>query len=143
MISKSRLSNFNVWINGFFLCICIMCSPTLSAQNTQNSISIPQTNTILSSSLNSPPKINKLKLFWERHKTTVASNKWLLSALTVTLGIFGVHRLYLGTAPHIPVLYTVTLGGGLGIVPLVDLIFILATKDPNKFKNDERFFMWG
>lgn len=84
-------------------------------------------------------KLRQLKAKLQRH---VRNDKASLAALTVTLGIFGGHRLYLGTEPHVPVLYTVTLGGGLGIVPLVDLICILSTKDLDKYTNDPRFIMW-
>lgn len=84
-------------------------------------------------------KLRQLKARLQRH---VRNDKASLAALTVTLGIFGGHRLYLGTEPHVPVLYTVTLGGGLGIVPLVDLICILSTKDLDKYANDPRFIMW-
>ena len=47
--------------------------------------------------------------------------------LTGTLGVFGAHRIYLGTDPRIPVFYTITLGGGLGVLPAVDFLVILFT----------------
>jgi TM2 domain-containing membrane protein YozV len=62
-------------------------------------------------------------------------------ALNVLLGPLGVHRLYLGTDVKIPVLYTLTFGGG-GVVWVIDLGFLIFSKDITRFKNNKRFFMW-
>lgn len=61
--------------------------------------------------------------------------------LTIFLGHFGVHRIYLGTSHNVPVVYSVTLGGGL-ILPLVDLIAIITSKDLQQYKNSDKVFMW-
>lgn len=71
-----------------------------------------------------------------RHKKLKAA------LLALTLGHFGAHRIYLSTNPRIPAAYTLTLGGGLGILPLVDFFNILFTKDISRFQNSSRFFMW-
>ena len=63
--------------------------------------------------------------------------------LAVFLGHFGVHRLYLGTEPIVPIAYVLTLGGGLGVLPAIDAIVILFSKDLKKFENNSRFFMWN
>lgn len=63
--------------------------------------------------------------------------------LTLLLGHFGVHRIYLGAAPNVPVIYSSTLGGGLGLLPLLDLIAILSTKDLEQFSNNDKVFMWS
>lgn len=63
--------------------------------------------------------------------------------LAVFLGHFGVHRLYLGTEPIVPIAYVLTLGGGLGVLPAIDAIVILFSKDLEKFENNSRFFMWN
>lgn len=62
-------------------------------------------------------------------------------ALTVLLGPLGGHRLYLGTEPHVPVLYTVTLGGGF-LLPLIDLVHLIVADDMESFLNDRKVFMW-
>jgi len=70
-------------------------------------------------------------------------NKRLVAAfLAVTLGMLGVHRLYLGTKPWIPLVYLLTFGGGFFILPLIDLIAILTAKDLDKYLNNPRVFMW-
>ncbi len=63
--------------------------------------------------------------------------------LTILVGPLGGHRLYLGTEPHVPVLYTVTLGGGLGLLPLIDLIQLIVSDDMDRFLDNRRVFMWS
>ena len=79
----------------------------------------------------------------EKLKHHPKAEKLVLTGLVVTLGAFGVHRLYLGTKEHIPYVYTLTLGGGFYIVPLVDLVLILSAKDLDKYKNNPHFIMWN
>lgn len=81
--------------------------------------------------------INKLGASYQENKRFTAF------ALTVLLGPFGVHRLYLGTQTIVPIAYTLTLGGGLGIIPLIDAGMILFTKDLSKLENNPRFFLWA
>jgi len=61
---------------------------------------------------------------------------------TITLGLFGVHRLYLGTADSVPLVYALTLGG-FGILMLVDLVILLTTKDLDPYKNNNNVIMWN
>ncbi len=61
---------------------------------------------------------------------------------TVLTGFLGGHRIYLGTHHRTPIIYSITLGG-LGILPLVDLINIIFTKDINKFDNKTQIIMWA
>ena len=62
-------------------------------------------------------------------------------ALDLGLGLFGVHRLYLGTDVKVPVGYTLTFGGG-GVLWLVDLALLIASRDIESYKNNPHFFMW-
>lgn len=68
--------------------------------------------------------------------------KLICIGLCIALGPFGVHRLYLGTTEKVPILYTLTLGGGLGVLPIVDLFTILFTKDLSKYRNNSNVFLW-
>lgn len=61
---------------------------------------------------------------------------WLLG------GVVGLHRIYLGTSPVVPVFYALTLGGGMGVLFVSDLIAILVTKDINRFANNKNILMW-
>lgn len=63
--------------------------------------------------------------------------------LAIFLGHFGVHRIYLGTSPNVPVVYSLTLGGGFGLLPLFDIIAILTSKDLDQFSNNSKVFMWS
>lgn len=63
--------------------------------------------------------------------------------LSILLGHFGVHRIYLGTKANVPVAYSLTLGGGLGLLPLIDTVLILQSKDLNEFSNNDRVIMWS
>jgi len=77
----------------------------------------------------------------------LAARKWenkklIAIALAIALGPFGGHRLYLGTSPTVPVVYTITLGGGLGILPFTDIVAILLARDLDKFSNNNRVVMW-
>lgn len=70
------------------------------------------------------------------------SPRLVASILTVALGVFGVHRMYLGTDLRVPVFYTLTLGGGMGVLPLIDLGCILFTSDLEQYYNHSGVFMW-
>lgn len=74
-------------------------------------------------------------------------NKFILSILSFPLpfGILGLHRVYLGTKPYVPFFYIGTLGGCLGILPLIDFICIIASgKDKlEQFENCPGVFMWS
>ena len=64
------------------------------------------------------------------------------SGLAVLLGPFAAHRLYLGTTPKVAIIYGVTFGG-FGILALIDLGHLLFTKDLDRFRNNDRVFMWN
>ena len=91
------------------------------------------------------PKIKQQKKFhlpfFKKRRLEAQHNKWIAAGLDLSLGLFGVHRLYLGTKPYVPVMYTLTLGGG-GILILTDLGLILFSKDIETYSNSEHVFMW-
>jgi TM2 domain-containing membrane protein YozV len=95
------------------------------------------------------PGRRKLKLVGRRKSKVAdiiqrAENPRLVSILlTIALGPFGAHRLYLGTHIRVPILYTLTLGGGLGILPAIDLIMLIIQKDLFRFRDNEKVFMWS
>lgn len=57
-------------------------------------------------------------------------------------GIVGLHRIYLGTDPHVPVVYIASLGGIFGLLPLMDFIAITFGKDFETYRNNGNVFMW-
>ncbi|MCB9168949.1 MAG: TM2 domain-containing protein [Flavobacteriales bacterium] len=68
--------------------------------------------------------------------------RWIAAVLTVGLGPFGAHRLYLGTKTKVPIIYGITFGG-FGVIPLIDLIEILFTKDLSSFERNGKVLMWS
>jgi hypothetical protein len=74
---------------------------------------------------------------------TVTKSKGVAITLAITLGVFGVHRLYLGTSNKVPIIYTLTLGGGFGALMVSDIIAIIATPDINTFSPSDKVFMWA
>lgn len=82
------------------------------------------------------------KIFSLKKKKVKPKRRIIAALLCVTLGPFGMHRLYLGTKPHVAAAYTVTLGGGVGIIPMIDLFQIVFSKDISQFKENDQFFMW-
>jgi len=81
-------------------------------------------------------------------KDTIHHKKHRLIAAILAfpvIGIFGLHRIYLGTSVKVPVIYIVTLGGGLGILPFIDFVMILLSRDKEfhaKYEHNHYLFMW-
>lgn len=73
-----------------------------------------------------------------RNKKVVAA----LLAFPFPFGIVGLHRIYLGCAPYIPVVYIASLGGVFGILPFIDCCVLLLDKDVNRYINNKKVFMW-
>lgn len=95
--------------------------------------------------ISAPNNLDKIMLFPYRapSDSSVHKTKLIAVALAITLGAFGVHRLYLGTEPIVPIAYTLTLGGGFLILPLIDVFYILAAKDINQITNNNNVFIWN
>lgn len=74
-----------------------------------------------------------------------AKNKKLIAAalaFPLPFGIVGLHRIYLGSAPYVPVAYIASFGGGVGLLPLIDFCVLLLDKDTKKFVDNKKVFMW-
>jgi hypothetical protein len=61
-------------------------------------------------------------------------------ALNVALGLFGIHRVYLGTDIVVPIFYTFTLGGG-GVLWLFDLACLIFKRNIDSLFNNPNVFM--
>jgi len=72
----------------------------------------------------------------------LVKRKFTAILLTILTGPLGGHRLYLGTKPIVPVVYAVTLGGGLLVIPIMDLFTIIFTKNLSKYENNDKVLMW-
>ena len=82
-----------------------------------------------------------LQLFHLKQK----KNKKLTAAVLafpLPFGIVGLHRIYLGSAPYVPVVYIASFGGVLGLLPLIDFCVILLDKKTENYINNKKVFMW-
>mgnify|MGYP001010779365 CR=1 FL=1 len=108
--------------------------------------SVASTTVVDISILQQTEFLNQIDLTFENDETVVVQPKFRkLKAvlLAVFLGHFGVHRIYLGTNENVPIVYSLTLGGGFGLLPLFDIIAILTTKDLDEYANNNKVFMWS
>jgi TM2 domain-containing membrane protein YozV len=137
--SKFFLSHF------FFLIILISVS---KANTSQSDILLAEFNQITTNQSELAaeeliiPAVKKIKLITLLQNATVENKKVTAAILTLTLGMLGVHRIYLGTAPYIPAVYLFTFGGGFFVLPIIDLVMILTTNDITKFENNNKVLMW-
>jgi len=84
------------------------------------------------------PILHKFKVTKTRNKQVVAA----ILAFPIPFGMVGLHRIYLGTSPYVPVVYIATLGGLFGILPFIDFCVLLLDTDIDKYKSNQKVFMW-
>jgi len=72
-------------------------------------------------------------------------NKVIASILAFPypFGMLGLHRIYLGANPIIPILYFVTFGGLMGILPFIDMMVLILSKDTKPFFKNSKILMWN
>ena len=81
------------------------------------------------------------KLF---HKKERNNRRIIATALAFPFpfGIVGLHRIYLGTKPYVPIAYVASLGGLLGVFPLIDFFVLIFDKDFEQYENNSKVMMW-
>jgi TM2 domain-containing membrane protein YozV len=84
------------------------------------------------------PLLKLFKVKQQKYKKLTAA----ALAFPFPFGIVGLHRIYLGCAPYVPVVYIASLGGAFGLVPLIDCFVILLSKDIEQYSNSKKVFMW-
>ncbi|MGZ3884059.1 MAG: NINE protein [Bacteroidia bacterium] len=75
----------------------------------------------------------------QRHNKRVTA---ALLAFPFPFGIVGLHRIYLGTKPYVPVAYIASLGGVFGVLPFIDFWVLLLDKDIEQFSSNGKVLMW-
>jgi hypothetical protein len=73
---------------------------------------------------------------------TASNHRGVAIALALSLGVFGMHRIYLGTEPLVPVFYSLTIGGGM-LLWITDLALLIFTRDISRYYNCPGVFMWS
>jgi TM2 domain-containing membrane protein YozV len=90
----------------------------------------------------SPPAL-ALQVNGAADSTFHRKHKLIAAVLAFPLGIFGLHRIYLGAAKATPLIYIATFGGLFGVLPFIDFTLILLCKDVNIYANNPHTFMWS
>ena len=143
--STSRADSDLLVLNPDSLKNSAACEPALTEQNCSKSeIGVwkmyPAPTSYLTDSIHTKSdQINETKDKLKRRKKIFAT----LLAFPVPFGIIGLHRIYLGTKPYVPLVYIATLGGAAGIVPFIDFIVLLLEKDISKYENNPNIIMWA
>jgi TM2 domain-containing membrane protein YozV len=88
----------------------------------------------------SDPGLQPVELF--QPMTLQEDHRGVAIALAVLLGPFGAHRLYLGTTTKVAIAYGLTFGG-FGVVAIIDLVHLIASKDLDRFRDCDRILMWA
>jgi len=83
-----------------------------------------------------PNPINKL-LFRQKNNRVAA-----VLAFPFPFGCVGLHRVYLGTDAHVPIVYAATAGGVFGLIPLLDFAILLSHKNISYYENNGNVIMW-
>ncbi len=77
----------------------------------------------------------KFKFFKNKEKATAVF-------MAILTGPIGGHRISLGCKPIVPIAYAVTLGGGFLLLPIIDIIVLIVSKDISRYQNNDQIFMW-
>lgn len=138
------------WI--FLFALCLLASGPLVAEEQRATIYyLDQQGDTLSSEeviLNSEElALDKgpnpvMKLFRKKQRLNKRITAAVL-AFPFPFGIVGLHRIYLGTKPYVPVAYVASLGGVFGILPFIDFCAIVFDrKNFEHYKDNGQVFMW-
>ncbi|MES2565655.1 MAG: NINE protein [Bacteroidota bacterium] len=125
--------------------ISVLLSPYLFSKNDLVTVNyIDSANTLISSEgiFISDKKPNPIfQLIRKKQKLNKKITAAVL-AFPFPFGIVGLHRIYLGTKPYVPVVYIASLGGVFGILPFIDFCAITFGKGFDQYRNNEQVFMW-
>jgi len=125
--------------------ICCLITSTLYANNKLARVYyLDSTSTVIYSeqiSVNDNKPNPIFQLFHKKQKLNKRITAAVL-AFPFPFGMVGLHRIYLGTKPHVPVVYIASFGGVCGILPLIDFFMITFSKDFDTYRDNGKVFMW-
>ncbi len=127
----------------FFLSFLIT-STVVAKRETATLYYLDSTSTVIYSEKVSVSDIKPnpiFQLFRKKQKL----NKRITSAVLAfpfPFGMVGLHRIYLGTKAHVPMVYIGSFGGVCGILPLIDFFMITFGKEFDTYRNNGKVFMW-
>ena len=127
------------------LVVCCLIASAVFSKNKLNTVYyIDSTSTVISSEIISVDDKKPNPIF-ELFRKKQRLNKRITAAVLAfpfPFGIVGLHRIYLGTKPYVPVAYIASLGGVFGILPLIDFFAITFDKDFDHYRDNGKVFMW-
>ena len=127
------------------LIICCLLSSSLFAKNKLATVYyLDSTSSVVYSeniSVDDKKPNPILQLFRKKQKLNKRITAAVL-AFPFPFGIVGLHRIYLGTKPHVPVVYIASLGGVFGILPFIDFCAITFGKNFDTYRDNGKVFMW-
>ncbi len=106
--------------------------------NNSSNQSVLYTDLFLSTENRPTPLLRLFHIKQKQNKKLTAA----ILAFPLPFGIVGLHRIFLGSAPYVPVVYIASFGGALGLLPLIDFCFILLDKKTENYINNKKVFMW-
>jgi len=132
--------------------LCFFAAGSLSSENHTATISYLDScgNTIASEQIT----VSEAELMYDGQPNPVFKhfkkkqrlNKRITAAVLAfpfPFGIVGLHRIYLGSKPYVPVAYIASLGGVFGILPFIDFCAITFDgKNFEHYKDNGQVFMW-
>lgn len=125
--------------------ICVAASMNLFSENkTMTIYYVDSASAVVSSetiTFNDKKPNPIFQLFRKKQKLNKRITAAVL-AFPFPFGIVGLHRIYLGTKPYVPVAYIASLGGVFGILPFIDFCAITFDKNFDQYKDNGKVFMW-
>ncbi len=122
----------------FFLCWVLFSIVAVQGKNIDVPMKIIE-GQVLQCQVSFPDSLNLSAKDTIHHK----KHRLVAALLAFPLGVFGLHRMYLGTSGNVPLIYIVTVGGVFGVLPFIDFVLILLSKDINKtYTGNQHLFMW-
>ena len=106
--------------------------------NKLDSVNSSQINLLSENKSRPNPLLYFFKAKQKKNKRITAA----ILAFPFPFGIVGLHRIYLGTAPYVPVVYIGSLGGIFGVLPFIDFCVLILDKDESRYTNNKKVFMW-
>lgn len=103
-----------------------------------DSASLSELNVDIENKSRPNPLLNLFKTKQKKNKRITAA----ILAFPFPFGIVGLHRIYLGTAPYVPVVYIGSLGGIFGILPFIDFCVLILDKEETRYIDNKKVFMW-
>lgn len=103
-----------------------------------DSVNVSQLTETNLDNLRPNPLLSFFKAKQKKNKRITAA----ILAFPFPFGIVGLHRIYLGTAPYVPVAYIASLGGIFGVLPFIDFCVLILDKDEARYKDNKKVFMW-